>query len=116
MVKYIMFILVTISLFLFGVLFGINQASEGVVQTRGYTTDQLHEALVIKDKTNDTYDVTVMGVPIEQHSVEEKLHVYKSEAAHSSVKVAEALGTGVTKVYDLFITTVAKIVEPLFET
>ncbi|MFG6114273.1 DUF3679 domain-containing protein [Halobacillus sp. MO56] len=114
MLKYLLFICMMIVLFLGGALFGINQASEGVIQTRGYTTDHLKEALSVEQTGQDKYDVTVMGIPVEQQNVEAKINLYKDQAAHSSVQLAELLGGGVSKIYDVVITAAANIVEPLF--
>ncbi|MFD1018817.1 DUF3679 domain-containing protein [Thalassobacillus hwangdonensis] len=114
MIRYIAFILFMMVLFLGGALFGINQASEGVIQTRGYTSDSLQDALEIKQQDSDAYEVTVMGVPLEQEGLEEKMTQYKDQATHSSVKVAQVLEKGVNTVYNVVIDSMAALVEPLF--
>ncbi|WP_028783271.1 DUF3679 domain-containing protein [Thalassobacillus devorans] len=114
MLKYLLLLCMMIILFLGGALFGLKQGGEGVIQTSGYTTEHLNEGLVIEQVVNDKYDTPVLGIPIEQQNIDANINTYKNQAAHSSVQLAELLGGGVSKIYDVVITVAANMVEPLF--
>ncbi|MEQ6389393.1 DUF3679 domain-containing protein [Bacillaceae bacterium S4-13-58] len=83
MTRFIIWMLTLISLFLFGVIFGINQASQGILSIKGYEGGNWTEAVQVKDnvkgETNDeSYVVEVMGKTFEQQSLKEKQSIYQT--------------------------------------
>lgn len=84
MARLLIWMLTLTSLFLFGVLFGINQASQGILSIKGYEGGNWTEAVQVKEEVNgeerdDSYAVEVMGKTFEQQSLEEKVSTYQAK-------------------------------------
>ncbi|MFG6121119.1 MULTISPECIES: hypothetical protein [Thalassobacillus] len=109
MIKYLLILCMMISLFLGGALFGINQASENHTDQPDAPILSEESLLEGQAEKNDMFEGPVVGIPVETPLPDKGQY-----PAHGSVQIAELLGTGISKLYDIVITTAANIVEPLF--
>ncbi|NIK29711.1 hypothetical protein FHS45_002816 [Thalassobacillus devorans] len=107
--KYLLILCMMISLFLGGAFFGINQASENHADEPDIPVLSKESLLERQAEKNDMFEGPVVGIPVETPFPDKGQY-----PAHASVQIAELLGTGISKVYDIVITTAANIVEPLF--
>ncbi|WP_186576459.1 DUF3679 domain-containing protein [Aquibacillus kalidii] len=112
--KMIMTALTMLVLFLGGVLFGIEQANEGVLQTRGYSSD-LEEAVKSEVTEGGSYEVEVMGKKFEQVDMDKKEQQYEEiESNHLMQKVATNLESGVKWFYNQVIHSAYQLSQAFF--
>ncbi|UFT97830.1 YqxA family protein [Radiobacillus kanasensis] len=115
MVKMLIGMLIMVLLFLGGVLFGIDQASEGVTEIRGYTTSSLKEAVQTGENNQEEYQIEVMGQDFEQVSVEEKQEKFEEmESEHMTQKIAGAMEHSVKWFYNGLVKSAHEIVQTFF--
>ncbi|WP_158633987.1 DUF3679 domain-containing protein [Radiobacillus deserti] len=115
MIKMLATMLVMVLLFLGGVLFGIDQASEGVTEIRGYSTDSLKEAVQTDKNKQDNYQIEVMGQEFEQVSVEDKEEKFQEiDDSHMTQKIAGTLEQSVKWVYNGLIQSAHELVKSFF--
>lgn len=104
-----------IVLFLSGVLLGLNQASLGMIQLRGYTNASFEEAVQTRQLTTGNYEVQVLGKGFEQVPVEAKQRVYDEiQSSHGIQKVAFMLEKTVKWAYNQVIFLVYQLVQVFF--
>ena len=107
--------LLMVILFLGGVLFGVDQASEGITKTRGYSDESVQQAVESNISDDGTYQVKVMGQDFQQINVEEKEQKYQqTESSQLPQKLASTLESAVQWVYNQMIVSVYQIVQAFF--
>ncbi|WP_170287608.1 DUF3679 domain-containing protein [Aquibacillus halophilus] len=111
--KMIVTMLLMMVLFLGGVLIGIDKASEGVVQTRGYSTTS--EAVNATADDEGVLEINVMGENFQQIDLEKKQEQYEAvQSSHLTQKVAGNLESGVKWFYNQMIHSAYQLVQVLF--
>ncbi|MFC0522549.1 DUF3679 domain-containing protein [Pontibacillus salicampi] len=112
MIRFTTTVLLLIILFLSGVLLGMNQASLGIIEMRGFSNDSLQEAVKTNPSKGSSYEVEVLGQGFEQVSVEEKQKAYaEMQTDHGVQKLAFALEKAVKWVYNTIIFIVYQFVQ-----
>lgn len=115
MTRMIILSLVMMMLFLVGVLFGIEQASVGMVKLRGYSDQSLHEAVQTESAPNGKYEVKVMGRDFTQVSLDEKQVLYQNVTeSHFTEKMAVVLEKSVKWFYNQVIFVIYQLIELVF--
>ncbi|WP_138415690.1 DUF3679 domain-containing protein [Aquibacillus sediminis] len=115
MAKFIITLLIMIILFLGGVLFGIDQASEGVTSVRGYTDSTVEKAVETNKTEQGAHQVKVMGRDFQQVNLEEKQQEYEQmESSHFIQTIAGGLEHGVQWFYNKMIISVYQLVQAFF--
>lgn len=102
-------------LFLGGVLFGIDQASEGITATRGYSDASVDHAVESDITEQGSYQVKVMGRDFQQVDLHEKQQKYKDiESSNFTQKLAGGLEHGVQWFYNKMIISAYQLVQAFF--
>ncbi|KGP73181.1 DUF3679 domain-containing protein [Pontibacillus yanchengensis] len=115
MVRFTVTFLIMVILFMSGVLLGMNQASLGMIQMRGFSDTNFHEAIKTQQPTSSNYEVEVLGKEFQQVPVEEKQQVYADmQITHGVQKLAFTLEKGVKWVYNTMIFVVYQLVQVFF--
>ncbi|MDC3413330.1 YqxA family protein [Aquibacillus sp. 3ASR75-11] len=115
MVKTIITLLMMIILFLGGTLFGIDQASEGIIQTRGYATADVKEAVQPSRDEAGNVEVELLGKDLQQVTFEEKEQEFQEiESSNFTQKLAGSMEKGVSSFYNLMIQSVYQLVQVFF--
>ncbi len=107
--------LIMLVLFLGGVLFGITQANQGMVETRGYEKADAEDVVNSSVEENGAYQIEVMGQDFEQLNLEKKQETYETvQTGHLTQKVAGGLETGVKWFYNGVIEGAYQFVQAFF--
>lgn len=104
--KTIISLLLMVVLFLGGVLFGIDQANNGSLQTKGYAGGEILRAVESDFSQEDKYEEQVK---------EENTEQYKEiQSSHLTQKLAGELENGVKWFYNQVVYTVYQLVQVFF--
>ena len=60
------------SLMFLSVLFGMQQANEGIHKMKGYKDPEFKSAISINEKENGSYETAILGNDISSHDLEQK--------------------------------------------
>ena len=60
------------SLMFLSVLFGMQQANEGIHKMKGYEDPEFKSAFSIKEKENGTFETAILGNDVSSHDLEQK--------------------------------------------
>ncbi|KGX93639.1 hypothetical protein N781_11100 [Pontibacillus halophilus JSM 076056 = DSM 19796] len=102
-------------LFLAGILVGINQASLGMIQIRGYSDQSFQEAIQTTEADDGTVEVEVMGQSFQQVQLDEKKQQFDETYETQGIqKLALSLGNFVKGVYNLVLSLVYQLVQLIF--
>ncbi len=101
-------------LFFGGILVGIDKASEGIIETRGYSVSD-DDAIGSQVDENGKAEVNVMGENLQQINLENKQEEYQEvQSTHLTQKVAGNLERGVKWFYNQLIHTAYQLVQAFF--
>ncbi|MDL4841485.1 DUF3679 domain-containing protein [Aquibacillus rhizosphaerae] len=115
MTKVLVSMLLMVILFMGGVLFGIDQANEGIANTRGYTATNFEDAIDSGINEDGSYEVNVMGEDFEQINLEDKELEYEEvQTNHFTQKLAGNLENSVKWFYNQVIDTAYQIAQVFF--
>ncbi|MCD5323633.1 MULTISPECIES: DUF3679 domain-containing protein [Pontibacillus] len=115
MVRFTVTFLIMIVLFLGGVLVGMNQASIGMIQMRGFSNGTFQEAVQTEKLETGDYEVQVLGRDFQQVSVQEKQQQYQEHnEARGLQKVAVMLEKAVNWAYNTVIYTIYHLFQVFF--
>ncbi|GGD04355.1 DUF3679 domain-containing protein [Pontibacillus salipaludis] len=115
MVRFTITFLIMIVLFLGGVLVGMNQASIGMIQMRGFSSGTFQEAVQTEKLETGDYEVQVLGKDFGQVSVQEKQQQYEDHnEARGLQRLAVTLESVVNWVYNTIIYTIYHIFSAFF--
>ncbi len=115
MVRMTMTFLVMIILFLGGVLIGMNQASLGMIEMRGYESESLQEAVQTSHVDTDDVEVKVLGQDFQQTPVDTKQKKYEElQTSQGIQKIAVNLEKSVQWVYNQMILMIYQLVQVFF--
>lgn len=102
-------------LFLSGVLIGLNQASLGMIQMRGFSDHSFEEAVQTRKLNTGNYEVQVLGQGFQQVPIEAKQRTYQEiQTSHGLQKVAFAIEKSVKWVYNTVIFMIYQFVQAIF--
>lgn len=89
------------SLMFISVLFGMQQANEGIHKMKGYEDPEFKSAFSIEEKENGTFETAILGNDISSHDLKqkrEKLEEMKAYNLFSSI--GKNLADGVSNVVE----------------
>ena len=94
------------SLMFISVLFGMQQANEGIHKMKGYEDPEFKSAFSIDEKENGSFETAILGNDISSHDLEQKrkkLEEMKAFNLFSSLgkNLADGVSTVVEKTVDL---------------
>lgn len=94
------------SLMFLSVLFGMQQANEGIHKMKGYEDPEFKSAFSVNEKENGSFETAILGNDISSHDLEQKrkkLEEMKAFNLFSSLgkKLADGISTVVEKTVDL---------------
>ena len=93
------------------VLFGMQQANEGIVRMKGYGHEQFQSPITINEKEEGELEASILGNPISSHDIEkkkEKLEEMKAFNFFSSI--GKILAAFISNITDMIIKFIAGII------
>ncbi|MFY0757506.1 YqxA family protein [Metabacillus dongyingensis] len=113
MMKFMLKCFVLSSILLLGVLFGMQQANQGLVKMKGYEDPNLSSAFEVKNDSSGELEASVLGV---SHNLEEKQEkLEEMEAFNFFSQLGKKFAALANAVITGFITFLAGLVESLFQ-
>lgn len=101
MVKFMMKCFFVLTVLLFGVLIGMQQANEGMKKMRGYDDPSLQGAFHITDSSDGEVEASVLGRKVTSHDLEEKQQQLEEvEAFNLFSSIGEKLGEGISALFE----------------
>ena len=104
-------LLLTFIMFL-GVIIGIQQASHGIQQMRGYETEETVEAVQLKQKDDGKLEATILGNQVTSHDLQKKQEqLEKIEAFNFFSQIGKSLANLVQKGTSAIIEGILELIE-----
>ncbi|MBS8264970.1 DUF3679 domain-containing protein [Mesobacillus boroniphilus] len=89
------------SLMFISVLFGMQQANEGIHKMKGYEDPEFKSAFSIEEKENGTFETAILGNDVSSHDLEQKRKkLEEMKAFNLFSSIGKQLAGGVSSVIE----------------
>lgn len=89
------------SLMFISVLFGMQQANDGIHKMKGYEDPELKSAFIIKEKDDGTFETAILGNDVSSHDLEQKRKkLEEMKAFNLFSSLGKSLADGVSMVIE----------------
>lgn len=100
MIKFMMKCFLLTSVLLFGILFGMQQANNGMKQMKGYDDPSLDYVVQIKEQDNGNIEASVLGEKVSSKTIEEKKQKLEEiESFNFFSSVGEKISHGISYLF-----------------
>lgn len=93
------------------VLFGMQQANEGIVKMKGYGQEQFPEPITIKEKDEGELEASILGNQVSSHDLEKKKAKLEEMKAFNFFS---SIGKSLSDLFSNIMTTIIQFIAGLF--